>query len=54
MRDWLPDLAASDKPRYQAIADAIGGDIRSGRLTPGDRLPPQRKPGAMGRRRSAG
>src|ERR1700678_206976 len=42
MNDWTPNLAASDKPRYLAIADAIADDIRSGRLLPSDRLPPQR------------
>ncbi|MCK0206681.1 PLP-dependent aminotransferase family protein [Starkeya koreensis] len=43
MADWIPDLARSDKPRYLAIADLIAEDIRAGRLTVGDRLPPQRK-----------
>ena len=43
MNDWMPNLAARDKPHYLAIADAIADDIRSGRLAPSDRLPPQRK-----------
>src|SRR5271156_6674451 len=43
MIDWTPDLASSDKPRYLAIADLIAADIKTGRLTTGDRLPPQRK-----------
>src|SRR5215475_13081262 len=43
MQDWMPNLASSGKPRYLAIADAIAEDIRSGRLAPSDRLPPQRK-----------
>src|SRR5258708_25367392 len=43
MQDWTPNLAASEKPRYLAIADAIAEDIRSGRLAASDRLPPQRK-----------
>src|SRR5580693_3375740 len=43
MGDWWPDLSAIDKPRDLAIADAIDEDIRSGRLSPSDRLPPQRK-----------
>ncbi len=43
MNEWIPNLAASDKPRYLAIADAIAEDIRSGRLAASDRLPPQRK-----------
>lgn len=40
--DWSPDLSLSDKPRYLAIADLIASDIKSGRLSVGDRLPPQR------------
>ncbi|MEW6438507.1 MAG: PLP-dependent aminotransferase family protein [Pseudomonadota bacterium] len=43
MSNWLPDLTRSDKPRYIAIADLIAEDIRLGRLSVGDRLPPQRK-----------
>jgi DNA-binding transcriptional MocR family regulator len=43
MRDWTPNLSGRDKPRYLAIADAIAEDIRNGRLSPSDRLPPQRK-----------
>ncbi|OYY21307.1 MAG: GntR family transcriptional regulator, partial [Azorhizobium sp. 35-67-15] len=43
MVDWTPDLTRSDKPRYLAIADIIAEDIRAGRLSVGDRLPPQRK-----------
>jgi DNA-binding transcriptional MocR family regulator len=43
MRDWTPNLSGRDKPRYIAIADAIAEDIRNGRLSPSDRLPPQRK-----------
>src|SRR5260370_36375895 len=43
MQAWTPTLAASDRPRSLAIADAIDEDIRSGRLAPSDRLPPQRK-----------
>ena len=43
MTDWLPNLDLSDKPRYLAIADAIAGDIKAGRLPASARLPPQRK-----------
>ncbi len=43
MQDWTPNLTTSDKPHYLAIADAIAEDIRSGRLSASDRLPPQRK-----------
>ncbi len=43
MRDWTPDLTDLDKPRYLAIADVIEEDVKAGRLSVGDRLPPQRK-----------
>lgn len=43
MVDWTPDLTRSDKPRYLAIAEAIAEDIGNGRLSAGDRLPPQRQ-----------
>jgi DNA-binding transcriptional MocR family regulator len=43
MNDWIPDLSASDRPRYLALADCIATDIQGGRLSPGDRLPAQRK-----------
>jgi DNA-binding transcriptional MocR family regulator len=43
MVDWTPDLTRSDKPRYLAIAEAIAEDIVNGRLSAGDRLPPQRQ-----------
>lgn len=43
MRDWTPDLTRSERPRYLAIADVMEADIKSGRLVPGDRLPPQRR-----------
>lgn len=39
---WSRGLRVSDKPAYLAIADLIGDDIRSGRLTTQDRLPPLR------------
>lgn len=39
---WLSRVRASEKPRYLAIADVIAEELRQGRLTPGDRLPPQR------------
>lgn len=42
MTEWMPDLSRRGAPRYLAIADAIAGDIDSGRLSPADRLPPQR------------
>lgn len=40
---WMPQLATSSGPKYLAIADALSQDIASGRLRPGDRLPPQRQ-----------
>ncbi len=40
--EWVPDIEDRSKPVYLAIADAIGDDIRAGRLAPGQRLPPQR------------
>jgi DNA-binding transcriptional MocR family regulator len=43
MPDWTPDLTRNGKPRYLAIADLIAEDIRKGRLSAGDRLPPQRE-----------
>jgi DNA-binding transcriptional MocR family regulator len=43
MGEWVPLLSRLGKPRYLAIADAIAEDIRSGKLAPLDRLPPQRK-----------
>jgi DNA-binding transcriptional MocR family regulator len=43
MTDWTPNLSLLGKPRYLAIADAIAEDIRNGKLSPSDRLPPQRK-----------
>ena len=43
MSDWCPDLAGSGRPRYLAIADGIAADVRSGKLSGGDRLPPQRR-----------
>lgn len=39
---WTPDLKRWGKPHYLAIADALEDDIRTGRLTPGTRLPTQR------------
>ena len=43
MIDWSPTLTQNGKPRYLAIADAIASDIGAGTLSPGDRLPPQRR-----------
>jgi DNA-binding transcriptional MocR family regulator len=39
---WTPRLKSDCGPVYLAIADALEGDIASGRLAQGTRLPPQR------------
>jgi len=39
---WRPRLDRRSGPRYLALADAIADDIQVGRLSAGDRLPPQR------------
>ncbi len=36
------DLAARDGPTYRALADALSDAIGAGRMSPGERLPPQR------------
>jgi DNA-binding transcriptional MocR family regulator len=41
--DWAPHIQRGRKALYQAIADALADDVRSGRLAPGVRLPPQRR-----------
>ena len=43
MTDWTPQISRLGRPRYLAIADAIAEDISNGKLSPSDRLPPQRK-----------
>lgn len=43
MTIWTPSIEEQDRPRYRAIADAIGVAIRDGALAVGDRLPPQRE-----------
>ncbi|MCR6498337.1 PLP-dependent aminotransferase family protein [Shinella sp. CPCC 101442] len=42
MKNWHPDLGRSDSPLYMAIADMIELDLRSGRLSAGDKLPTHR------------
>jgi DNA-binding transcriptional MocR family regulator len=39
---WQPRLEVGSGPKYLAIAEALLSDIHTGRLKPGDRLPPQR------------
>lgn len=40
---WSPDSLSPRGPVYQAIADALGRDVRAGRLRVGDRLPTHRE-----------
>ncbi len=42
MTIWLPTIEKGKRPLYQALADAIEADVRSGRLGPGMRLPTHR------------
>src|SRR6185295_8952654 len=42
MTTWLPTLNP-ERPRYISIADSIAADLAAGKLTTGDRLPPQRE-----------
>ncbi len=39
---WTPTLDNSSQPKYKQIADAMEKDIKSGKLLPGNKLPPQR------------
>jgi len=39
---WEPQLAAG-RPKYLALVEALERDLQSGRLKPGDQLPPQRE-----------
>ncbi len=41
-REWMPQALDSQGPIYLAIADALGADVETGLLQPGDRLPTQR------------
>lgn len=43
MTIWVPALDTVSGPRYRAIAQAIGSAITKGELSPGERLPPQRR-----------
>ncbi len=43
MTNWIPDLTSGRGPKARILADTIGADISSGKLRPGDRLPPQRE-----------
>ncbi len=39
---WQPQIDGKKGPTYKQVVEALTADIRSGRLRPGDRLPPQR------------
>lgn len=40
---WHPELKSGPAPLYERLVQAIAGDIRSGALAPGMRLPPHRE-----------
>lgn len=42
MKDWQPDVSRGSAPVYARLVSALESDVREGRLSPGDRLPPQR------------
>lgn len=42
MAGWTPTLPPGEAPLYERLLDALRGDIASGALSDGDRLPPQR------------
>lgn len=43
MTNWRPNWNRADRPIYEALAQALAEDVKAGRLTAGDRLPPQRE-----------
>jgi len=43
MRHWAQRLRESPQPAYLLIPELLAEDLRSGRLSPGDRLPPLRE-----------
>ncbi|WP_291326134.1 PLP-dependent aminotransferase family protein [Desulfovibrio sp. UCD-KL4C] len=40
---WCPSQLGSKNAKYIAIVDALEADIRAGKISPGDKLPPQRE-----------
>src|SRR5579859_1445799 len=42
MSSWRPRLLETARMKYLGIVEALEADVRSGRVRPGDRLPPQR------------
>lgn len=43
MAIWVPDLTGRRGPKYLQIVEVLAEDIVSGRLTPGEKLPPHRE-----------
>ncbi|RIV80908.1 PLP-dependent aminotransferase family protein [Aurantiacibacter xanthus] len=43
MTHWQPDISKGSAPVYERLIAALENDVRDGRLSPGDRLPPQRE-----------
>lgn len=43
MTIWTPELSTDIKSKYEAIAQAIGDDVATGKLLPGQKLPTQRE-----------
>jgi DNA-binding transcriptional MocR family regulator len=43
MTKWRPQWDRANRPIYEALAEALARDVASGRLSAGDRLPPQRE-----------
>ena len=43
MTKWRPQWDRANRPIYEALANALARDVESGRLSVGDRLPPQRE-----------
>jgi DNA-binding transcriptional MocR family regulator len=43
VRAWRPKLPGGSKPIYRRLIETLSEDIESGRLAPGERLPPQRE-----------
>lgn len=40
---WLPDVGGMKGPKYLAIANAVAEAVESGKLSPGQKLPPHRE-----------
>ena len=40
---WKPDFSQATGPLYKIIAEKLEEDVRTGFLTPGTKLPPQRE-----------